>query len=295
MTPRLPASLLASFVLLPLAPIACGGGVDRTVDIQVTVEDPVGAPATSSATTASAQPAPTAAPSSASSASPTPSASAAAPTPAPTTGIVDPAWQRTNEYFLAPAAPHSDLQYYADNTYPLYDEDNSLTGAGFTWTTDAWNGPSTTDLPVDGPASIPDFVADDYWFQTYDRAGCSAIGTSYWFRADVDLGTIATLASVTLQDKFHPGRLTINDGIIVFVNGAPQPVMPDVSSQGSPTYGSGLVRDDTETGWSFDALPIALGALHDGTNEIAILYDERCGDGGLGHLVLDVVPATSGA
>jgi len=247
-----------------LATVACGGSVDGFDDPSCPTE---------SGTTATTEP----------------SASTTG-TPQGNDVIVDPVWERSNEYFLAPSAPSPDLQYYSANTYPLYEEDDSRAGASFTWTsTAAWNGPSTTDLPLDGSASIPGFVPGDTWFWTRDRADCSALGTSYWFRATVDLGAKSNLTSVTLEDKYHPGRIAVNDGLVVFVDGQPQPVMPNVSSQGSPTYGAGLVHDDSETGWSFDALQVSTGALQDGRNEIAILYDERCGDGGLGHLVLHVV------
>jgi hypothetical protein len=222
----------------------------------------------------------------------TPTAPSASTTSAPQGNdvIVDPLWERSNEYFLAPSAPSPDLQYYSANTYPLHEEDDSPAGASFTWTsTAAWNGPSTTDLSADGAASITGFVPGDTWFWTHDRADCSALGTSYWFRATVDLGAKANLTSVTLEDKYHPGRIAVNDGLIVFVDGHPQPVMPNVAGQGSPKYGAGLVRDDSETGWSFDALQVSTDALQDGRNEIAVLYDERCGEGGLGHLVLHVV------
>jgi hypothetical protein len=172
----------------------------------------------------------------------------------------------------------------------LFDEDNAPAGSTWTWTTDAWTGGATTDMPVDGAGPIPGFVPHDTWFWTYDRSNCSAIGTTYWLRADVDIGPRANVRSVMLSDKYHPGRIAVNDGLVVFVDGAPQPVMPNVAAWGSgdPRYGAGLVRDDSETGWTFDALSIPVGSLHDGSNEIAIMFDERCGDGGLGHLVLTV-------
>jgi hypothetical protein len=204
----------------------------------------------------------------------------------PGTSIIDPAWQRSNEYFLAPSLPNANLQYYATNTYPLFHEDDSPAPPAFTWTTSAaWNGPSTTDMPVSGPGTIPGFVANDTWFWTRDRVGDGVTGTTYWFRANVDLGTKTKLARVTLSDKYHPGRIAVNDGIIVFLNGVAQPIMPNVSAS---TYAPGVMRDDTETGWSFDGVTLSLDALHDGLNEIAVMYDERFGEGGLGHLVLSV-------
>jgi hypothetical protein len=62
--------------------------------------------------------------------------------------------------------------------------------------------------------------------------------------------------------------------------------MPNVSA---PPQGTGLTRDDSETGWTFDGLAISRDAFHDGTNEIAVMFDERFGEGGLGHMVLAVV------
>ncbi len=202
---------------------------------------------------------------------------------------VDPRWERTNEYFLAPSEPTPDLEYYADNTYSLFHEDDSPGGPAFTWTTAAWNGPATTDMPVDGPGAIPGFVPGDTWFWTTDRAGCTNIGTTYWFRTRIDVGDASRLASVALTDKYHPHRLAVNDGIIVFVDGAPQPIAPNVSASPGGAYAATLLEDDTETGWSFAELPLAPSAFHDGVNEVAILFDERCGDGGLGHLAFDVV------
>jgi hypothetical protein len=207
----------------------------------------------------------------------------------PETQTIDPTWERTNEYFLAPSQPNPDLQYYGANTSPLFNDDDSPAGSGFTWTSsNAWNGPDTSDMPVDGTAPIPGFVAGDTWFWTLSRAGCTETGTTYWFRANVDLGTIANLTALALTDKYHPGRLAVNEGLIVFVNGVPQPVMPNVSAVPQGPYGATLTRDDTETGWSFASLPLSLDAFHDGSNEIAIMFDERCGDGGLGHLALAV-------
>ena len=82
----------------------------------------------------------------------------------------------------------------------------------------------------------------------------------------------------------------MNDGLIVFLNGVAQPIMPSVSAvvPSNPQYGEGITRDDTETGWSFDGLSLPSDALQDGTNEIAVMFEERFGDGGLGHLELTV-------
>jgi hypothetical protein len=260
-------------LLAACMPLACGGQVDPLADESCpTIDHP-------------AQPSPSPAPT---------STSTSTSRANPSSQTIDPAWQRTNEHILAPSQPSPDLEYYAANTYPLFDEDNSPAGSSFTWTTDAWNGGESTDMPVDGSSIIANFVPNDTWFWTYDRAQCSSNGTTYWLRANVDLGPRDNVASVELSDKYHPGRIAVNDGLIVFVNGAPQPVMPNVAAAGSgdPRYGTGLVRDDSETGWTFDALSIPVGSLHDGSNEIAIMFDERCGDGGLGHLVL-TVEATS--
>jgi hypothetical protein len=107
-------------------------------------------------------------------------------------------------------------------------------------------------------------------------------GTTYWFRANVNLGLQAKLVSVTLTDKYHPGRISLNDSLIVFIDGAPQPDMLD-------TFGTRATNDGTETGWSFDALPLSTGAFKDGVNEIAVMFADKDEDGGLGHLELTVV------
>jgi hypothetical protein len=205
--------------------------------------------------------------------------------PASGTSILDPAWQRSNEYFLAPGpwASNVDLQYYTANTYPLYNQDNSAAGSAFTWTTsDAWNGPGTTDMALDGQSAIPGFVPGDYWFwECCDVADDGVTGTTYWFRANVDLGPLSSLVSVTLEDKYHPGQITLNDGMILFIDGVAQPTMPN-------TGDADATHDSSETGWSFPALPVSTSALHDGVNEIAVMYSDIYGDGGLGHLVLSV-------
>jgi len=205
--------------------------------------------------------------------------------PASGTSILDPAWQRSNEYVLAPGpwASNVDVQYYTANTYPLYDQNNSPAGSAFTWTTsDAWNGPGTSDMALDGQSAIPGFVPGDYWFwECCDVADDGVTGTTYWFRANVDLGPLSSLVSVTLEDKYHPGQITLNDGMILFIDGVAQPTMPN-------TGDADATHDSSETGWSFPALPVSTSALHDGVNEIAVMYSDIYGDGGLGHLVLSI-------
>jgi hypothetical protein len=237
----------------------------------------------------------------------TPPPSGTSPGPNGTT-IIDPQWGRTSEYFLAPFSPDPDLQYYTANTYPLYNEDNSDAGSSFTWTTvDAWNGPGTNDY-VDGPGPIPGFIPNDTWFYTYDRVGDGVTGTSYWFRANVDLGSLSSIGSIQIEDKFFPGVMAVNDGLILFLNGVPQQIMHcapgDAATYLSPgldaDWSTGVATCPLETfypqtgpgpGWAFVAPDLPLSALHDGTNEIAILFEERNGAGGLDHPVLVVTPA----
>lgn len=163
----------------------------------------------------------------------------------------------------------------------------------------------------DGTALIPGFVANDTWFFTYDRVNDGVTGTTYWFRANVDLGSLSQIASIQLQDKFFPGGLAVNDGLVVFLDGVPQAIMHcaagdtatflspglDANSAGVPTCPLETFYPQTGPGpaWAFVAPDLPLSALHDGTNEIAILFEERNGTGGLDHPELVVTPAASGA
>jgi hypothetical protein len=218
-------------------------------------------------------------------------------TSTPNTTIIDPQWERTNEHFLAAFGPGPDLEYYPSNSYPLYNEDNAPAGAAFTWTsTETWNGPNGW-----GNGPIPGFIPDETWFYTYDRVGDGMTSTVYWFRANVDLGPKSALTSVTLSDKWHAGHITVNDGLIVFLNGARQQIMP-CAPGGTPTYLSPSLGDDPSTGCplddvvyptgpAFDGVSLPLSALQDGTNEIAVMYEEINGFGGLDHLVVTMTAA----
>jgi hypothetical protein len=269
---------VAAMIVLGVGASACGGPTDDTVNVTC---GPDGASASAS---------PTASSSDGPDAGATSSAGDAGSPPPSGTSTLDPQWQRSNEYFLAPGPWSSpDLQYYTANTFPLHDANNQPAGASFTWTTSAWNGPPTSDLPGGGTVvnasavPIPGFVAGDYWYwQCCDVADDGVTATTFWFRANVDLGTPAGLSSVMLQDKYHPGRITLNDGMMVFIDGVAQPTV--LSTFGGP----GATPDGSETGWSFDALSLPPSAFHDGSNEIAVMFSNRAGDGGLGHLVVSI-------
>jgi hypothetical protein len=85
--------------------------------------------------------------------------------------------------------------------------------------------------------------------------------------------------------------------------------MPSCTPGGTPAYLSPAEGYDPSTGlaycpavtvhlstgpgpgYSFDGLSLPISALHDGTNEIAVMYEERYGAGGIDHLVLTVTTA----
>jgi hypothetical protein len=190
-----------------------------------------------------------------------------------TTVTVDPTWQRTDQYFLA-IVPCG--VYYAANTAQLYNEDDTPAMGGFTWTSSAWDG---GDSAAQTGSPITGFVAADYWFKTFDRVNDGMTGTHYWFRATVDVGQKANVVDLKLFDKYHPDDVTVNDGFSVFVNGA------EVFYTKDPGYLAQYFYDPSlSTQWAMPALSIPLQDFHDGANEIAVLYEERWNDGGLGHL-----------
>lgn len=193
---------------------------------------------------------------------------------------IDPAWERTTQHFVE---DYPYFRYYGDN-----DVDE-------TWTSAAWDG---WGLDVQG-RPIPGYMAGDTWFYTPDLGGGQVgsdgylKGTYYWFRAQFELTNLAGLQSLTLEDKFHPGRIVLNDGIVVFVNGIPVPgLLPSITkslvTNGDPLYGTGVAQDASlPTEWAVDAFPIPKYKLREGLNEVAVLFEERYGGGGLGHLVLN--------
>ncbi|WP_375758420.1 hypothetical protein [Corallococcus exercitus] len=193
---------------------------------------------------------------------------------------IEPAWERTTGYFIE-EVPY--FRYYGDD-----DRDE-------TWTSNAWDGRSQD---VQG-RQIPGHIPGDTWFYTPDlgqgQVGADGYlkGTYYWFRTQVELTNVAALKSLKLEDKFRPGRVVMNDGYVVFVNGIPVVgLLPGVTKSlvtgGDPLHGTSIVQDASlPTEWSSEAFPIPLYKLREGTNEIAVLFEERYGGGGLGHLVLD--------
>jgi hypothetical protein len=129
-------------------------------------------------------------------------------------------------------------------------------------------------------------------FCTADMAGDTTStprpGTHYWFRANVELHDLAGLQQLVLQDKYRPGRVLLNDGLVVFVNGKPQSWTPSVALGKNYPSNVGMTLDTTvPTDWTFDAYSIPKTDLKEGQNEIAVLFEERHGFGGLGHLVLE--------
>lgn len=193
---------------------------------------------------------------------------------------IEPTWERTTGYFI------EDFPYY--RYYGDDDRDE-------TWTSNVWDGRATD---VQG-RPIPGHVPGDTWFYTPDfgrgQVGSDGYlkGTYYWFRTQVELTNVAALQSLKLEDKFRPGRVVMNDGYVVFVNGIPvvgllPSITKSLTTNGDPLYGTSIVRDASlPTEWSSEAFPIPLYKLREGTNEIAVLFEERYGGGGLGHLVLE--------
>jgi hypothetical protein len=183
-----------------------------------------------------------------------------------------PAWERTTTAFL------EDFPYLTH-----YARDSRTE----TWTGNAWDGPQYN---TDG-LLIPGYVANDTWFSTPDL-GDGQKSTYHWFRTTLEVSQLAQLQALLMYDKYSPTnrRLAVNEGMIVFVNGVPLTQrMPNVTLGGNnPLYGTGLTRDtSSSTGWTFDTYAIPPSSLCGGRNEIAVLFGERHGAGGLGHLVLE--------
>ncbi len=212
--------------------------------------------------------------------------------PLPAHAVDYPQWERSNETFygaVPASSSSSSIDYYADDT-----------ARTFTFTTDAWNG---GQAGVGGTVPTAEFAAGDYWFAArslYPSAGaCPSIGGSYagtfsWFRTTVTVDDAASLGAVVIEDKYHPGHITVNDHVEVWVNGEFTGVYWGVSAFGFSSSGfMGLtgVLDASlypSTFWATSGpLQVPASWFDDGENEVAIAFEERCGSGisgGLGHL-----------
>ncbi len=188
--------------------------------------------------------------------------------------VIEPNWERTTNYRVAPSYTH---RFLTHGLVPRYYEDDSF---GWDFTADqseVWNRHAAS-VGID-------------WFYTPDHSGnrggsCGMWGTQYWFRTAVAPVPGAILVGVRLTDAKRPGRFGVNEGAWLFINGeyvqeAVAVGLPGSAQALDPSYARRWSVRDLEVG-AIDAISPA------GDNEIALAFEEVCGWGGITRLALDL-------
>lgn len=179
-------------------------------------------------------------------------------------------WQKTANWAAG------DPQYLLTSTrVPAY----QINDPYWQWTVNVWDGPSWS--PVTGQYSPNPWA---FWWQ-YSTL------TQYWFRAAVYAPP--DVQEIYLLNPYNQGfAVPINDSITIYVNG--EYFTSRGSSMGSIYPDNEHYYNVPETGWSVKPIDVSAAAWVRGAwNDVWILAEETCYNGGLGYLEFRVPPVVS--
>lgn len=180
--------------------------------------------------------------------------------------VVSDSWERTSNFYVDQRADVVPATYY------------EVDGRSWSW--------------IANDADVWNRSAGSYrYFYTDHFGSCGSDGTHFWFRTTVGAPAGTAITGIRVADETDSSIIAVNDAAWVFVNGVPA----GQSGLATPNGTARLGAATQDIAWIDDSVVVDSALVDPDSNEVAVLFEEGCGFGGLGRLAihLELVPADS--